>query len=154
MNFFVKSLALALDNQDVMRYNNKARGKRVCARSSADRVPGYEPVGHRFKSCRARHIGASNRMLAPIFFGNWAAYAAVPPFPQNATLRPAVRLQARSQRFAVAANFFRFRRAAAHLMIKGKQKRHLGMALLFSVQPNAFEAAAGVQHHFPASGAC
>jgi len=39
-------------------------------------------------------------------------------------------------------------------MIKGKQKRHLGMALLFSVQPNAFEAAAGVQHHFPASGAC
>ena len=78
MNFFVKSLALALDNQDVMRYNNKARGKRVCARSSADRVPGYEPVGHRFKSCRARHIGASNRMLAPISF--WEPRALMPLF--------------------------------------------------------------------------
>ena len=78
MNFFVKSLALALDNQDVMRYNNKARGKRVCARSSADRVPGYEPVGHRFKSCRARHIGASNRMLAPISF--WELGALMPLF--------------------------------------------------------------------------
>ena len=28
----------------------------VCARSSVDRVPGYEPVGRRFESCRARHL--------------------------------------------------------------------------------------------------
>ena len=26
-----------------------------CALSSADRVPGYEPVGQRFESSRARH---------------------------------------------------------------------------------------------------
>ena len=27
----------------------------MCALSSADRVPGYEPVGQRFESSRARH---------------------------------------------------------------------------------------------------
>ena len=27
----------------------------LCARSSVDRVPGYEPVGRRFESCQARH---------------------------------------------------------------------------------------------------
>ena len=27
----------------------------TCALSSADRVPGYEPVGQRFESSRARH---------------------------------------------------------------------------------------------------
>ena len=31
---------------------------RLCARSSVDRVPGYEPVGRRFESCRARHYFA------------------------------------------------------------------------------------------------
>ena len=29
--------------------------ERQCALSSADRVPGYEPVGQRFESSRARH---------------------------------------------------------------------------------------------------
>ena len=28
----------------------------ICALSSVDRVPGYEPVGRRFESSRARHI--------------------------------------------------------------------------------------------------
>ena len=28
--------------------------KSVCACSSVDRVPGYEPVGRRFESCQAR----------------------------------------------------------------------------------------------------
>ena len=28
--------------------------KRICAASSVDRVPGYEPVGRRFESCAAR----------------------------------------------------------------------------------------------------
>ena len=30
----------------------------VCACSSVDRVPGYEPVGRRFESCQARQAGA------------------------------------------------------------------------------------------------
>ena len=30
------------------------RSKNVCAASSVDRVPGYEPVGRRFESCAAR----------------------------------------------------------------------------------------------------
>ena len=154
MNFFVKSLALALDNQDVMRYNNKARGKRVCARSSADRVPGYEPVGHRFKSCRARHIGASNRMLAPISFWELGRLCRCSSFSAKRHAPPSCSLASVLTTLCCRCQLFRFRHAAAHLMIKGKQKRHLGMALLFSVQPNAFEAAAGVQHHFPASGAC
>ncbi len=28
--------------------------KLICAASSVDRVPGYEPVGRRFESCAAR----------------------------------------------------------------------------------------------------
>ena len=66
VEFFVKSLALALDNQDVMRYNNKALEKCVCARSSADRVPGYEPVGRRFKSCWARQKNST--LFGVLFF--------------------------------------------------------------------------------------
>ena len=34
---------------------NSSRIQEMCAHSSADRVPGYEPVGRRFKSCWARH---------------------------------------------------------------------------------------------------
>lgn len=33
---------------------NSSRIQEMCAHSSADRVPGYEPVGRRFKSCWAR----------------------------------------------------------------------------------------------------
>ena len=32
------------------------RSKNVCAASSVDRVPGYEPVGRRFESCAARQM--------------------------------------------------------------------------------------------------
>ena len=124
-----------------MRYNNKAREKCVCARSSADRVPGYEPVGHRFKSCRARHIGASFISLASIsFWKSEQAHGAAPPFPQKVTLRSAVRLQTRSQRFAIATNFLRFRRAAAHLMVKGKRKHHLEVSSNKTVCKNKLKA--------------
>ena len=34
---------------------DKIKKYELCAHSSADRVPGYEPVGRRFKSCWARH---------------------------------------------------------------------------------------------------
>ena len=34
--------------------------KSVCATSSVDRVPGYEPVGRRFESCVARHETREN----------------------------------------------------------------------------------------------
>ena len=39
----------------------------VCACSSVDRVPGYEPVGRRFESCQARHRRSKVR-FAPAFF--------------------------------------------------------------------------------------
>ena len=41
----------------------------MCALSSADRVPGYEPVGQRFESSRARHkkaLAKASAFLHPI----------------------------------------------------------------------------------------
>ncbi|MCI5914936.1 MAG: TnpV protein [Christensenella sp.] len=73
-------------------------------------------------------------------FGNWAAYAAVPPFPQNATLRPAVRLQARSQRFAVTANFFGFAVLRHILWLKEKRKHHLEVSSNKTVCKNKLKA--------------
>ncbi len=35
----------------------------ICARSSADRVPGYEPVGRGFESPRARGESKPNGLL-------------------------------------------------------------------------------------------
>ena len=34
----------------------------MCARSSVDRVPGYEPVGRGFESPRARHKKAKSKI--------------------------------------------------------------------------------------------
>lgn len=39
----------------------------VCACSSVDRVPGYEPVGRRFESCQARQAGAKFALLRRFF---------------------------------------------------------------------------------------
>ena len=36
---------------------------KLCACSSVDRVPGYEPVGRRFESCMARHLFPLNRYI-------------------------------------------------------------------------------------------
>ena len=44
----------SLDFSDSLCYYIKAAISR-CALSSVDRVPGYEPVGRRFESFRARH---------------------------------------------------------------------------------------------------
>jgi len=49
-------------------------------------------------------------------------------------------LQTRSQRFAIATNFLRFRRAAAHLMVKGKRKRHLEVSSNKTVCKNKLKA--------------
>ena len=40
----------------------------IRARSSVDRVPGYEPVGRRFESCRARHKRDPCSSRIPFFF--------------------------------------------------------------------------------------
>ena len=40
----------------------------MCALSSADRVPGYEPVGQRFESSRARHKKGTDCNAARSFF--------------------------------------------------------------------------------------
>ena len=44
---------------------NSSRIQEMCAHSSADRVPGYEPVGRRFKSCWARQ---KNSTLFEVLF--------------------------------------------------------------------------------------
>ena len=44
-----------LDILSASGLNNQAR-ESACACSSVDRVPGYEPVGRRFKSCQARQF--------------------------------------------------------------------------------------------------
>ena len=51
INFFPEK---KLD-KGIPRVYNSSRIQEMCAHSSADRVPGYEPVGRRFKSCWARH---------------------------------------------------------------------------------------------------
>ena len=72
-----------------------------CACSSVDRVPGYEPVGRRFESCQARHVGAKSALLRRLFCFWQIASAAkkppsprslTPPFPQKAPLAAAARL--------------------------------------------------------------
>ena len=72
-----------------------------CACSSVDRVPGYEPVGRRFESCQARHVGAKSALLRRLFCFWQIASAAkkppspcslAPPFPQKAPLAAAARL--------------------------------------------------------------
>ena len=50
INFFPEK---KLD-KGIPRVYNSSRIQEMCAHSSADRVPGYEPVGRRFKSCWAR----------------------------------------------------------------------------------------------------
>ena len=49
----------------------------IRARSSADRVPGYEPVGRRFESCRARKTKDRSCtclfvLLAPSWIRTWS----------------------------------------------------------------------------------
>lgn len=42
--------------------------KSVCACSSVDRVPGYEPVGRRFESCQARQKDMAFHQGRPCLF--------------------------------------------------------------------------------------
>ena len=50
INFFPEK---KLD-KGIPRVYNSSRIQEMCAHSSADRVPGYEPVGRRFESYQAR----------------------------------------------------------------------------------------------------
>ena len=51
-----------------------------------DRVPGYEPVGRRFESCQARHVGAKSALLRRLFcFWQIASAAKKPPSPRSLT---------------------------------------------------------------------
>ncbi len=85
------------------------RGRRASRRGGW----GGARVPHR----KTRHVGASSVSLAPAFFilfqNPERAHAAAPPFPQKAPLGSPVRLQARSQRLAVATGLLRLPRLAA-----------------------------------------
>ena len=54
----------------------------MCALSSADRVPGYEPVGQRFESSRARHKNSRSLNAVCYFYCMYCVFEP-PQIPQE-----------------------------------------------------------------------
>ena len=57
-----------------VRFPSPAPRNTICALSSADRVPGYEPVGRRFESFRARHKNGQSHCDRPFLFRPYSLY--------------------------------------------------------------------------------